>query len=580
MESLTTGRLLRTAVRPYRTRLAAGITMLLVSTGAMMVLPQMVKHMFDAGLHAGDEAVLGNTAFGIVALTFVMAGGVLVRSQLIQLTSTRVACDVRQSLLAKLLELDVGWFEQRQSGQLMSRLTDDVASLRDFVNIAIPMGIRGTLLAVVSLAMLLVTSVKLTGVLVAVIVPAVAASIILGRRVRVLNRTQQDLLAKFAGLLGDVVGQAALWRVFGREAQAQAQGRARLNAIVAGSSRQLLAISGVVAANVVLGFTGLAGVIWLGGLDVIHGTLTVGGMLAFLMYLGFLADAASNLSGFWPAWQGTLGALDRVVGILNEHSALKVPATPTPLPKAKNGRALALKKITYAYPARPDVPVLQGVSLHIPAGANVAIVGPSGAGKSTLLRLFLRLDDPQGGSVDVDGTDVRTATLTEVRAQFGLVAQDAPLLGGTVAENLMFGVENADEKALWKALETASAAAFVKALPEGLNTLVGERGVQLSGGQRQRLALARAVLRKAPVLLLDEATSHLDAESEATVQAALAKAGQGRTVVSIAHRLSTVMGADQIIVMNHGQVEATGTHAHLLKHNPTYAALVALQLKG
>lgn len=575
---ITTVGLLRGAVWPYRWRIALGVLLLLGSTAAMMTLPRLIQHMFDAGLSAGDEAVLGRTALLIMAVTVLMAGSVLVRSQLIQLTSTRVACDLRERLLGHLLGLDVGWFEQRVSGELMSRLTEDVASLRDFVNVAIPMGVRGTLVGCASLTMLLATSVKLALVLVAVILPAVALSVWLGRTVRVLNREQQDRTARFAGLLGTVVGQAAVWRIFGQEPAAVARGRVLLDDVVAGSGRQLLAISGMVSANVLLGFSGLAGVVWLGGLEVMHGNMTVGQMLGFLLYLGFLADAASSLSTFWPAWQGTLGALDRVVGILNERSALPVPAVPAVLPAAVGGRELVLDGVTYAYASRADAPVLADVSMTIPAGANVAVVGPSGAGKSTLLRLLLRLDDPQAGVVRVDGVDVRTLRLADLRAQYGVVAQDAPLLGGTIGENVRFGVVEASDDAVWEALAVAAAAEWVRGLPEGLDTVVGERGVQVSGGQRQRLALARAVLRNPPVLLLDEATSHLDAASEAAVQLGLQQAGKGRTVLTIAHRLSTVVGADQIILMHEGRVAAVGTHAALLRTSKLYAALVALQL--
>jgi ATP-binding cassette subfamily B protein len=308
--------------------------------------------------------------------------------------------------------------------------------------------------------------------------------------------------------------------------------------------------------------------------------MTLGDMTAFLLYLGFLGDAASNLGNFWPAWQSVLGGLERVGEIISTPPLIASPARPVALPAAKKGREIAFEKVSYAYPVRVDENVLDGVSLKIPAGAKVALVGPSGAGKSTLLRLMLRLADVKSGAVKIDGVDVKKLEVRELRHQFALVAQDAPLFAGSVRENVAFGRPGASDDEVWAALKVAHAERFVRDLPQGLDTAVGERGVQLSGGQRQRIAIARAVLVDAPVLLLDEATSHLDSDSERAVQAALEDAGRGRTVVAIAHRLSTVRDADVIFVIEGGRVVASGTHAKLMKSSELYRGLASLQLKA
>lgn len=571
---------LRGLVWPYRWRLLAGIGVLLVTTGAMMAIPQLLKGMFDNALLVGDRAALARAAGWMMGLSFLLAMGVLARSQLIQLTATRVAVDLREQLVAQLLRLEVGWFEKQLSGELVSRLSADVAVLRDFVQLALPMVVRGVLVGIGAVVALLSISVALTGLLLLAVLPLGVAGWWLGGKIRLLNKAQQARLAEFSGALAEQVSQPGLIRAFRQEDTVMARMRALLADILRNSRIQLLAGSGFVALNVLLGFWALVGVVWLGGLQVLDGKLTLGAMMAFLLYLGFLADAASNLSSFWPAWQGLVGALDRVVEILRERPRIADPANPVALPVAGMGRAVALEGVQYAYPTRPEALVADGLDLRIKAGQKVALVGPSGAGKSTLFRLMLRLDDVQGGRVLLDGVDVRTAALAEVRRQFALVSQEAPLFSGTVRDNVAFGVPGAADDDIWAALAVANADGFVRELPQGLETLVGERGVQLSGGQRQRVAIARAVLVDAPILLLDEATSHLDTDSEKLVQQALERAGVGRTVITIAHRLSTVVGADCIFVLEKGRVAACGTHAELMETSALYRGLAALGETG
>lgn len=567
--------------RPYRWKLLAGLILLMVGTACMMAIPQILKHMFDNALLAGDKTALAHTAYAMFGLTFIMVAGVMARSQLIQLNATRIACDMREVLVRHLLTLDVAWFESQASGALISRLTNDVIALREFVQTALPMGLRGVLVTVCTLVAMALTSPSLAAILLACALPAILISARLGGAMRALSRNQSERLAAFSAALGEQVSHPALWRAFGQEQRAMADTRTLLASIIHNSRKQLLTGSGMVAANVLVGFIGITLVVWQGGLQVMDGTLTLGSMLAFVLYLGFLSDGASNLAGVWPLWQNVLAAMDRVNEILEARSNLPEPAAPATLPAAKHGRVLELKNVGFTYPARPDTQALEGFTLTIPAGKTTALVGPSGIGKSTVLRLLLRLDDPTTGNIKLDGIDLKNLSLATVRAQFALVAQDTPIINGTVADNVAFAKPDATDEELWQALKDAAAADFVKALPKGLYTVVGERGVQLSGGQRQRIALARALVADAPVLLLDEATSHLDTDSENAIQKALAKAAKGRTVVVVAHRLSTIQGAEQIAVLDRTDAQgthvvATGTHAQLLKSSPLYKALNVL----
>ncbi|HEX2859690.1 MAG TPA: ABC transporter transmembrane domain-containing protein [Alphaproteobacteria bacterium] len=576
---LTPNKLLWQLVQPYRGRVLLGAFITLGTTAAMLAIPQVLKRMFDHALLVGDRHALAGMAGIMVGLTVILVLGILARGQLLNYTGVRVANDLRQKLLGHLLTLDVDWFELRVGGELVSRMTGDIQSLRDFVSFSMPMMVRGIFLGVGALLALLYTSPMLTGVLLAAGIPLVLVSSAMGRKVKVLSRKQQDRFAKFAGALGEQVAQPITIRAYGQQATMREKAEGLLGDILKAARQMIVANNILFGTNMAVGFLALTGVVWLGGLQVMDGHMSLGDMTAFLLYLGFLGDAVGNLGNFWPAWQTVLGGLERVGEIIATPPHIVNPARPQKLPVAKGGRTIVFDKATYAYPARPEEKVLKGISMTLPRGKRVALVGPSGAGKSTLLRLMLRLADVGNGSVKLDGVDVRKLAVGDLRQQFALVAQDAPLFSGSVRDNVAFGKPNADEKEVWRALKIAHADGFVKELPQGLKTAVGERGVQLSGGQRQRIAIARAVLVDAPVLLLDEATSHLDTDSERAVQAALEDAGKGRTVVAIAHRLSTVRDADLIVVLDKGAVVASGTHAQLMKRSKLYAGLAALQLR-
>ncbi|TKW60561.1 MAG: ATP-binding cassette domain-containing protein [Blastochloris viridis] len=565
-------------VSPYTWRLLGGSLMLIVSAAAMLALPQYLKHMFDTALQTGDTAQLAKLAGMMFGTVVVMVVSLFARTWLIAFAGNRILADLRNRLTARLLHLDVRFFESRSSGEIVSRMTADTYALREFLGFSAPQLVRGIFLGIGTLLALLYTSPSLTAILVAACAPIGIMGKVLGQRIRKLARAQQDNLAAYAGEIEETVTNIRTVMAYGQQPRLMGTFEGKTREITRLGDKRSIVSSGFVAVNVVIGFSALIAVVWLGGVRVIAGTMSLGDMMAFLLYLGFAADAASNIGNFWPAWQGTLGATERIIGILDSKAEIAEPKKAKALPVAKGGRGISLKGVRYVYPARHETAALDALDMVIQAGQNVAVVGPSGAGKSTLFRVFLRLDDVADGTVALDGVDVREIALNDLRSQFALVAQESPLFSGTVAFNVRFARSEATDDEVWAALKAAHADGFVKALPKGLNTPVGEKGVQLSGGQRQRLAIARAVLADAPILLLDEATAHLDSESEAAIQNALASVGKGRTVVTIAHRLSTVKNADVIFVMDKGRVVARGSHAELMKTSPLYKALAQLQL--
>jgi ATP-binding cassette subfamily B protein len=558
----------------------AGSLMLIISAGAMLTLPQYLKQMFDAALHTGNSGQLAKLAALMFATVLVMVASIFLRTRLIANSGNNLLATLRNRLSQHLLNQDTTFFETRASGAIVSRLTADPFALREFLNLAAPQLVRGLVLGVGTLGVLLYTSPSLTVLLLAAAAPIGIAGKIIGAKIRITARQVQDNLALYGAHIEETVTNIRTIHAFSQQPRLLAAFEEQANQITRIANRRALLSAAFVATNVIIGFSALIAVVWLGGLRVMHGTMSLGDMMAFLLYLAFLADAVGNITNFWPAWQATLGATERIIELLNQHPKITSPAKPQSLPEAKNGRTITLHNVAYAYPSRPETDALAGLTLTIPAGKHIAIVGPSGAGKSTLFRLILRLDDPTHGHLELDGTPLKKLALNTLRTQFALVAQESPLFSGTVLENVAFGAPDASENAIWRALRTAHAEAFVKALPRGLKTQVGEKGVQLSGGQKQRLAIARAILTGAPVLLLDEATSHLDSESEKAIQDALTQIGKNKTVITIAHRLSTVKSADEILVFDKGTLAAQGTHEKLLKSSKLYNALATLQLQA
>lgn len=566
--------------RPYRWHLLGGSFMLVISAAAMLALPQYLKHMFDTALRTGDSTQLAKLAAMMFGTVLILVASIFLRTRLIQFSSTAIIISLLGRLTSNLMNQDVRFFENLSPGEIISRHTLDTALVREFLNLSAPQLVRGIFLGIGTIIALFYTSPGLTILLLVAGLPIAVIGKIIGQKIRVNSRIQQENAAAYASAIEESVTNIRTVLVFSQQQRLTQTFTAQTDKMHRLSNRLAVMRSAFVAINVVIGFTALIGVVWLGGLRVMAGTMSLGDMMAFLLYLGFLADAVGNITNFWPSWQSTLGATERIIAMLHEKPTITSPQNPQVLPVTSAGRHIHFAEASYIYPARPEIAALANISLTIPAGSHVAVVGPSGAGKSTLFRLLLRLDDPTSGSIQLDGVNIRDLTLTDLRTQFALVAQESPLFTGTVAHNVSFSKPEASEDAIWAALKSANAESFVKALPKGIHTQVGEKGVQLSGGQKQRLTIARAILADAPILLLDEATAHLDSESEAAIQQSLTAAAKNKTTLTIAHRLSTVKSADLILVFDKGHLVARGTHTELLKSSPLYTALATLQLQS
>jgi ATP-binding cassette subfamily B protein len=466
-----------------------------------------------------------------------------------------------------------------RTGEVLSRLTTDIALVETLLTTSVSFALRNFLTLIGGTVLLFIVSPKLTG-LVLLVVPVLLGPIFLfGRRVRKLTVASQDRFANAVGFAGESVDAIETVQAFGRETSAIARFGAAVEAAFGVSLVRMRARALMTAMIIVVMFGGVTLVLWLGAQDVIEGRMTPGALLQFVLLSVFAAGAVGALGESWGDVQKAAGAMERIDELMRAEAAIRPPEVPTILPEPPTGE-VSMSAVQFAYPGRSDLPALKGFSLTVRPGETVALVGPSGAGKSTVFRLLLRFYDPQAGVVSVDGVDVRAADPVAVRGRFAWVSQEAPLFSGSASENIRFGREAASDEEVRAAAEEAQALGFVEALPEGFDTPLGERGKSLSGGQRQRMAIARALVRDAPILLLDEATSALDAENERLVQAALDQAMQGRTTIVIAHRLATVLRADRIVVMEDGRVVQEGTHQSLMAQGGLYARLAELQFRA
>jgi ATP-binding cassette subfamily B protein len=551
---------------------------LLVSSGATLGLSGAVRLLVD---HLTGAKAAADPAG--VDRWFLILGGVAVilglasacRYFFITKLGERVVADLRKVVYRHILGLDPAFFLHTRTGEVLSRLTTDIQIVETLVGTSISVALRNLVMLVGAVILMFVVSAKLTG-LVLLLIPLVIAPLFLfGRRVRRLTASTQDQFAEAVGYAGETLDALETVQAFGREARAAEGFGAAVEAAFRTSLRRMRARAVMTALVITLVFGGIVLIFWLD----VHRAMADGqwGELFQFAFLSVMAaSSVGQLGETWGDVQKAAGAMERIGELMDARPGVRAPAHPVPLPVPPRGE-VALEKVTFAYPARADLPALKDLSLQVKPGERVALVGPSGAGKSTVFRLLLRFYDPQAGRVLVDGVDVRDADPAEVRARMALVAQDSPLFSGSAADNVRFGREGADPEAVKAAVRAAQAEAFLKALPQGLDTPVGERARSLSGGQRQRLAIARALIREAPILLLDEATSALDAENERLVQRALDEAMHGRTTLVIAHRLATVLKADRIVVMDEGRVVEQGSHHELVAKNGLYARLAALQ---
>ena len=554
----------------------AAVLALIGSSAATLGLTVAARLVVDHGFGEGSAATIDRYFVGLVGAALFLAAASALRFYFVSKLGERVVTDLRTRLYAHVLRLDQAEFMRVRTGEILSRLTTDTAIIESTVGAHASAALRNLLMLVGAVAMLLVVSPRLT-FFVLLIGPAVMIPLyVFGRRVRGLSADAQDRLAQAVGYAGETFDALDTVQAFGREAASGARFGDAMEGAYAAAWSRIRARAGMTFMVIGLVFSGVVAVLWLGAQSVVAGTMSGGALVQFVFLAVLAASAVGALGEVWGEVQKAAGAMERIDELMNARPAIAAPARPTPLPFPARGEVV-FDDVTFAYPGREDLPSLRGFSLKVAPGETVALVGPSGSGKTTVLRLLLRFYDPSSGSIRLDGVDLREADPAEVRARIALVAQDAPLFSGSAAENIRFGRADAGDDEVAAAARAAEADGFLAALPEGIDTPVGERGKSLSGGQRQRLAIARALVRRAPILLLDEATSALDAENERLVQRALADAMTGRTTLVVAHRLATVLRADRIVVMDEGRVVDQGAHAELVARGGLYARLAALQ---
>ena len=549
---------------------------IVLSAGMVLVIGQGLKVVIDEGFARGQEQLLDATLATMAAL--IAALGVLTwfRVYNVYWIGARFTADLRRRVYGHLLTLSPGFYEEARTGEVSSRVTNDVTLIEAVMGGTLLYALRMAITMVGCVAMLFFTSVKLT-VLSLACMPVVLLPIgLLGQRVRKLSRAVQDRVADVSSHVDQTLHEIRTVQAFAQEDLESATFGERVEAVFAVAVQRSGFLAMLIAAVIVLAFGAVGLLLWVGAHDVFAGRLSSGSLTAFIFYAVIVANATFVLAEVYGELQRAAGASERLLELLATPSGIRVPENPAPLPEPAQGR-LAFEDVRFHYPSRPDTPALDRFTLEVAPGEVVALVGPSGAGKTTVFQLLLRFYDPSSGRVVIDGVDARAADPRELRRRVAVVAQDPVIFASSVLENVRYGRPDASDEEVRDALAMANALDFVMRLPEGLASSLGERGVKLSGGQRQRVAIARAILADRAILLLDEATSSLDAESEKAVQLALERLMHGRTTLVIAHRLATVKSSNRIVVMDHGRIVATGTHASLVAENGLYARLAALQ---
>jgi len=571
---------LRPFVAAHWGRGLAALLFLLLSTSATLGISGAIRLVVDQLTDAGlDPSTVDRRFLVLGAVAAVLAVATAGRFYFVTSLGERVVADLRKATYAHILTLDPSFFLQTRTGEVLSRLTTDIAIVENLLATSVSVALRNLLTLIGALVLLMFVSPHLTS-LVLLTFPFVLAPLFLfGRRVRKLTASAQDRFADAVGSAGESLDALETVQAFGRERAAAERFGTAVEQAFRAQMRRITTRAAMTAAVIILVFGGIVGVFWLGVHAGLRGDISWGALFQFAFLSVMAAGSVSALGETWGDVQKAAGAMERVGELLDARPGVAAPPNPTPLPKPPRGE-VAFEGVTFAYPGRPELPALKGFSLNVRPGERVALVGPSGAGKSTVFRLLLRFYDPQSGRILLDGVDLRDAEPAEVRARMALVAQDSPLFSGSAADNIRFGRDGASDDEVRGVVRAAQAEGFLAALPEGLQTLVGDRARTLSGGQRQRLAIARALIREAPILLLDEATSALDAENEHLVQRALDEAMKGHTTLVIAHRLATVLKADRIVVMDDGRVVEEGTHGDLVAKNGLYARLAALQFEA
>ena len=578
-KSLRPLRALLPFLAPHRWLLAGAMAALLVAAAAMLAMPLALRQLIDHGLAANNIRVINRYFAGFLAAAVLFGVFAALRFYLVTWLGERVVADLREAVYRRVVRMDPTFFEVTRTGEVLSRLTADTTLVQAIAGVNLSITLRSILNLIGALALLALTSAKLMAVILVLIPLVIGPMIVVGQRVRRLSRAAQDRIADTSSLVDESLNAIQTVQAFTLEAlQSQRYAEAVERSFEAAIRRSRVRAA-LTAIGTMLVFSGITYVLWLGAQAVLAHQLTSGQLSQFLVYAAIVATSAAALTEMWGEMQRAAGAMERLAELLEAEPAIVAPAEPIILPARVRGD-IEFEHVCFRYPSRQQVLALSDFTLDVRRGETVAVVGPSGAGKSTSFQLLLRFYDPESGVIRIDGCDISRLRPEDLRRQIGFVPQDTVLFGASARENIGYGRPGASDAQIEAAARAAAADEFLRALPAGYDTFLGERGTRLSGGQRQRIAIARAVLKDPPILLLDEATSALDAESERLVQAALGELMRGRTTLVIAHRLATVLKADRIAVLDAGRVVAVGSHVQLMRESPLYARLAALQFNA